>query len=172
MTDTKQLTILKRLTAHLEGITPANGYDYDLAGRVYRGKAIFGSDEPLPFVSILESMRPDPQPQSAGTERLVREEAWELLVQGWVDENRDLPTDDLYGLKGAVESRVAQIVAKDDRGNPAYPEVYRLGGLVVSLRIGPGVVRAATPQVGGAEAFYLPLLLSYVTNLADPYALR
>jgi hypothetical protein len=31
-------------------------------------------------------------------------------------------------------------------------------------------VRAATPQPGGAEAFYLPLLVRYVINLADPFA--
>lgn len=169
--DTKQLTILMALCAHIEGVTPANGYDFDLAGKVFRGTAKFGADEPLPFVSILESLRPDPRPREAGSEKLVREENWELLVQGWVDESREFPTDDLYRLKGSVEKRLAEIVAVDNTGSPVVPSIYRLGRLIVSLRIGPGVVRAATPQVGGAEAFYLPLIVTYVTNLADPYAL-
>jgi len=171
MPDTKQLVILKRLSVQLEGITPAAGYDFNLAGRVYRGRSQFGSDEPLPFVSILESVRPDARPIEAGHEKLVRTERWDLLIQGWCEENRDFPTDELYRMKGAVESRIAQIVAKDAQGNPVYPGAYRLGGLIAELRIGPGVVRAATPQVGGAEAFYLPLSLTYAINLADPYAL-
>lgn len=171
MTDTRQLRILKGLTAHLEGVTPINGYDFDLTGRVYRGKARFGAEEPVPFVSILESMRPDPRPMEAGNERLNREERWELLIQGWLKENREYPTDDLYLLKGAVEKRLSEIVAVDGQGNPVSPRhVYRLGGLIAGLRIGPGVVRAATPQVGGTEAFYLPILVIYVINLADPYA--
>lgn len=173
--DPKQLVILKALTTHLQGITPANGYDFDLSNAVYRGRSHFGADEALPFVSILEAMRPDPRPREAGSERLVREEAWELLVQGWCQENRDEPTDDLYRLKACVESRLSMIVAMETgvgaSGSPKYPAVYRLGGIIASMRIGPGVVRAATPQVGGAEAFYLPVLLSYVINLGDPYAL-
>lgn len=163
MADSKQLRILKGLTDHLEGITPANGYDFDLTGHVYRGVTRFGADQPLPFVSILESLRPDPRPEEAGVEKLIREEKWELLVQGWVDENRDFPTDTLYQLKAAVEKRMAEIVQE------ASP-VYRLGKLITGLRIGPGVVRAATPQAGGAEAFYLPILVHYAINLADPFA--
>jgi hypothetical protein len=163
MADSKQLRILKGLTAHLEGITPANGYEFDLTSSVYRGVTRFGADRPLPFVSILESLRPDPQPQEAGAERMTREDGWELLVQGWVDEDQNFPTDLLYQLKASVEKRVAEIVQE------ASP-VYRLDRLIVGLRIGPGVVRAATPQPGGAEAFYLPLLVRYVINLADPFA--
>lgn len=166
MSDTKQLAILKALTVHLEGITPANGYEHDLMGRVFRGKSKFGSEESLPFVSILESLRPDNRPLEAGPEKLIRLERWELLVQGWVDENREFPTDDLYQLKGAVEKRLAELL-----NTPENTPLYRLGGLIVSIRIGPGVVRAATPQVGGAEAFYLPLLVDYVMNLGDPFAL-
>lgn len=162
--DTKQLVILKRLTTHLEGVTLTNGYDFDLTGKVFRGQSRFGQDQPLPFVSILESLRPDPRPREGGEERLRRIDIWELALQGWVNENREFPTDDLYRLKGAVEMRMAEIA---EGVSPAY----RLGGLIDRMRIGPGVVRAATPQTGGAEAFYLPLQIHYVINLADPYAL-
>lgn len=170
MADSRQLRILKALTVHLAGITPDNGYDFDLTNKVFRGVTRFGADQSLPFISILESLRPDPRPREAGTEKLIREEVWELLIQGWVDENRQFPTDLLYQLKASVEKRLAEIV------NEASP-VYRLGRddvsgkwLVSGLRIGPGVVRAATPQPGGAEAFYLPLLVHYAINLADPFA--
>lgn len=164
MADSKQLVILKRMTEHLEGITPDNGYDYDLSGKVFRGRSKFGSDEVLPFVSILESLRPDQQPIPGGQGGVRRLDDWELLLQGWVDENREFPTDDLYNLKAAVEKRLAEA---NIEGNP----VYRFGGLIDKIRIGPGVVRAATPQVGGAEAFYLPLLVTYAINVSDPFAL-
>lgn len=166
MADTKQLTILKRLTSHLQGITADNGYDYDLSQSVFRGRTVFGPEDVLPYVSILESLRPDPRPEGAGTEKLNRLDDWELLVQGWADDDREHPTDQLYQLKGAVEKRLAEIQ------NPASP-VYRLGdSLIVGLRIGPGVVRPATPEPGGAEAFFLPLLVRYNINLSDPYSLR
>lgn len=164
MPDSKQLTILKRMTAHLEGISVAGGYDYDLVGKVFRGRSRFGADEPLPFVSILESLRPDQQPIPAGEGKRRRLDDWELLVQGWVDENRAFPTDELYNLKAAIEKRLAEAMTE---GNP----VYRFGNLISDMRIGPGVVRAATPQVGGAEAFYLPLLVTYAINVTDPFAL-
>ena len=172
MADTKQLTILKRLTTLIEGITPANGYDYDLTGRVHRGRAVFGPETPTPFVSILESLRADPQPTEGGAEKMRREEEWELLIQGWVNLEPANPTDDLYGLKGAIEHRLARMVQMDDQGNPAFPDDYRLGSrLITRARIGPGVVRAATPQTGGTEALYLPLIIGYAANVSDPWAL-
>lgn len=169
--DPKQLRILKALCVHLMGIKPSNGYDVDLSGadpggfptNVFRGQAKFGSDQPTPFVSVLESLRPDPRPKPSGLGKVHRIDDWELLVQGWVDESRQYPTDDLYKLKAQVEKRLAEV---------QFPgqSVYRLGGLINDLQIGPGVVRAATPQVGGAESFYLPLIVTYVINVADPFA--
>lgn len=171
MSDTKQLVIMKRLTTLLEGITPANGYEYDLVGHVFRGKGQFGSQEEMPFVSILESLRPDPQAVEAGYEKMIRQEEWELLIQGWTTVNANLPTDDLYNLKGAVEQRLSRVVATDSFGSPQFPQDFRLGGVLTGIRIGPGVVRAATPQIGGPEAFYLPVMVCYVMNVADPWAL-
>ena len=171
MADTKQLTILKRLTTLIEGITTANGYDYDLAGKVFRGKALFGASEVAPFVSILESLRPDPAPSRAGSEKLIAEVEWELLIQGWVDTDPNNPTDALYGLKGAIEKRLARIIQVDNQGSPLYPSDYRLNRILTSAYIGPGVVRAATPQTGGTEALYLPVVLCYKADVSDPWAL-
>lgn len=169
----KQLRILIALTDHIMGIKPSNGYDVDLSGvddggfpiHVFRGQSVFGEDQPTPFVTILESLRPDPRPQSAGMQKTNRQDVWELLVQGWVDAKRQYPTDDLYRLKAQVEKRLAEIQFASS-GQP----IYRLGGLIIDLQIGPGVVRAATPQVGGAESFYLPLFVTYYINVADPFA--
>lgn len=171
MPDTKQLTILKRLTVLLEGITPANGYAYDLTGKVFRGKTVFGAQEMTPFISILESLRPDPMPETAGSEKMIRVEDWEILLQGWVATSSAHPTDDLYGLKGSMEKRLARMVLINGQGNPVFPGDFRLGGSITTARIGPGVVRAATPQTGGTEALYLPLIICYKADVSDPWAL-
>lgn len=168
--DTKQLVILKRLTVLLEGVTIANGYDYDLTGKVFRGKMVFGAQEATPFVSILEFPRPDTAPIEGGTERLKRLEEWELQIQGWTKTTQANPTDDLYGLKGAIEHRLARMSAVNQVGSPLYPDDYRLGRIIDRARIGPGVVRAATPQTAGTEALYLPLIIHYTTDVADPWA--
>jgi hypothetical protein len=168
--DTKQFVILKRLTELLEGVTPANGYDFDLTGKVFRGKLVFGAQESTPFVSIVEFPRPDTAPIEGGTEKLRRLEEWELQVQGWTKTTQANPTDELYGLKGAIEHRLALIMAVNELGNPTSIENYRLGRVIDRARIGPGVVRAATPQVAGTEALYLPLIIHYTYNVADPWA--
>ena len=172
--DTLQLTILKRLTAHLEGamIGLPTG-DVSLAGRVFRGRTLFGVDEQTPFVSILEGKRPDQLPPEVGYDSLNRNEDWHLLVQGWQDDNPDSPLDNLYRLKGVVEQQLAHFVAVEPgTGQALYPEVYLLGGLISEMRIGPGVVRAANPQVGGVEAFYLPVIVTFAMNVADPFSLE
>lgn len=168
--DSKQFVILQRLTTLLQGITPANGYSLDLTDRVFRGKTVFGAQEPTPFVSILESLRPDPNPLTAGFEKSIREEQWELLVQGWATANQAFPTDGLYGLKAAMEHRLARMVTMTSVGSPAFPDDYRLGRILTDVYIGPGVVRASTPQIG-TEALYLPLRLCYKANVTDPWDL-
>ena len=170
--DTKQFVILKRLTTLLEGVTPANGYDFDLTGKVFRGKLVFGAQEATPFVSIVEFPRPDTAPIEGGAERLKRLEEWELQVQGWTKTTQANPTDELYGLKGAIEHRLARMMAVDNINKPLYPEDYRLGRIIDRARIGPGVVRAATPQTAGTEALYLPLIIHYTANIADPWAVQ
>ncbi len=173
MPPTKQLVIMQRLTMQLQAITPANGYDYDLSKSVYRGRGIFGS-EPGPFLSILENRQPDPRPLLAGHEKLNRSEKWTLLVQGWAEETDDdspYPTDGLYQLMGAVMTNLARLEAVGPDGSPLYPGEYRLGRIINDLQIGPGVVRANTPDYAGVQCFYLPLFIGYAINVADPYSL-
>ncbi|EMQ4336895.1 hypothetical protein WG681_004796, partial [Salmonella enterica subsp. enterica serovar Newport] len=84
----QRLDILKALTAHLEQITIANGYAYDLKGKVYRGRDRFGADftARLPIVSILEAKATD-YGSFANEEQTVRMDDWVLLVQGWVKDD-------------------------------------------------------------------------------------
>lgn len=178
----KQLTILQALTAHLETLSievavedPDTGdvtvIGKSLLGQVFRGRTLFGAEEHGPFLSILEGRRPDQAPDTVGYDRLTRNEDWHLLVQGFFDDDPDNPLDNLYRLKALVEERLAQVVSVNpDTGTPRYPEVYLLGGLILDMQIGPGVVAAATPTTGGTEAFYLPVLVNFAMNVADPFS--
>lgn len=167
----RQLDVLKALTAHLETITVLAGYDHDLTGRVFRGHAVWGDEMPLPMVSILEAPRPDERPRTAGHERAFRSEEWMLMVQGWVEDDATNPTDPAYALKADVEFCLSRLVAVDERkGTPIYPDLYRLGGRLSALSIGPGVVSPARERVSSKAFFYLPLVVTIAVTPTAPFA--
>ena len=166
MADSYRLNVLKRLTAHLRGITKANGYAYDLANNVFRGRAVFGADDPVPLVSILESPRNDAG-QFAGENNSARVENWSLLIQGWaVDDDKANPTDSAYGLMDAVERHLLRLTKTSGgtRG-PTYPDEYLLGRTVGGVTLFPGVVRPPMEQVSSKAFFYLPVQLELVREI-------
>lgn len=166
MTDSKRLTILKALTEHLQGITPANGYQHDLSAAVYRGRVAFGNDTVLPAVNILEPLNPDREPRVTDG-GLLQKEDWVLLIQGWVDDDESSPTDPAHLLMADVKKRLA-LLMKDPypTANPAY----MLGNKVAGVFIEPGTVRP--PDENSARAFfYLRIVLSVTEHLDDPYRL-
>lgn len=165
MADSRKLTIQKRLTAVLEGITPGNGYDYDMTGKVFRGRRVFGDETISPFLSILEAEQPDDNTLARGKFRTIRLEWWVLYVQGWLTPDVENPTDELYNLLASVEKRLSNEILVDTSTN------YRLGGVVADCEIPPGMVLAATPEIGGIECFYLPLRLQVCLDLLDPWNL-
>lgn len=175
MADSKQLVILKAITAHLEGMTYLGGYGFDMAGRVFRGRAIYGDEMPLPCLSILEAPRPDETPQPFGHERVRRLEDWVLLVQGWVEDDKANPTDPAYEFKAHVEARLSEIIAQDGNGKPTHPATYRLGlgqsgkSLIAGATIGPGVVSPPRQNISAKAFFYLPLVLKAAYNPAAPF---
>lgn len=164
----KQLQILQALTAQIETVTPDNGYDFDLTGKVFRGRALFGKETVPPFVSILESTKPGIG-TDADIEKLFRSTAWPLLIQGWASDDKENPLDPAYDLKASVEQRLSRISAADPRGSgPSYPAEYLLGRLIISIRIGPGICRPpadATPTA----FFFLPVTIEYKEDLANPF---
>lgn len=161
MSDSRRLQILKALTTHLEGITVANGFEHDLTGSVFRGRANYGSNDPIPMVSILEYLRPDQQENRPFNSNKVKED-WQLLVQGWGEDDYQNPTDPAHGLLADVKKSLAMI--RDDT-SPSY----RLGGLVHELRMDGGIVRPADENSAKAQ-FYLRVVLVFVENTTDPYS--
>jgi hypothetical protein len=74
MPTSRQLDLLIRLTTHFEGITPTNGYGFDLTGKVFRGRLVFGADDPDPVVSIVEHLSADISVDVAGENRISRDQ--------------------------------------------------------------------------------------------------
>ena len=168
MADPIRLQILKALCAHLETIVhvapdPANGivgedwHGFNLAGKVFRGRTKFGDESPETMLSILESPRPD-FPTTAGTNGVARSEEWPLLLQGWTVDDKQNPSDPVYFLMEAVETKLAEIVKlKKGSGFPAYPSAYMLGNRITSFSFGPGVVRPPTEGISAKAFLYMPL---------------
>lgn len=181
MADPKQLRILKKLSAHLEGINPdaineATGepYTFDLRGRVVRGVSVLPVDEAEDRLSILEFPRQELY-TPVGEHGIIRQNQWTLMLQGWPTDDPDSPSDPAYLMKAEVETHLARLVAeKPDGRGPLYPDEYMLGeheGLreILSLTIAPGVVRPPEDAASRLAMFYLPLVLGVRLNVADPY---
>lgn len=172
MADSKRLLILKDLTALLQGITLANGYQHDLSTvdgvlRVYRGRTSFGRETEMPVVNILEPLNPDREPATTDY-GLVQKDRWVLLIQGWAQDDEENPTDPAHLLMADVKKRLAEIIK--DATQPFQPTtpLYMLGGKVTGLSIEPGTVRP--PDENSERAFFfLRIVLDVVEDLGDPY---
>lgn len=169
MADPKKLAVLKALSTWLAGITPGNGYAFDLSvpKAVSRGRTIIGADAPLPSLSILESPKPDVG-QFAGIQGRVFNEDWLLLVQGWVADDKDNPTDPAYALAAAVHQRLYGLIETKASGMPANHDDYMLGRRASTLLIGPYVVRPPENQVSSKAFFFLPLRVGIQTDVSAP----
>ena len=53
-TEPLRLRVLKAMTNALKEISVDNGYHTDLNEQVYRGRVVYGENDPIPLVSILE----------------------------------------------------------------------------------------------------------------------
>jgi hypothetical protein len=169
--DPKRLVIVKHVCAHLQAqVAVANGAHYDLDNVVYRGRSTFSEDDPLPAISILDTLNPDRDTRPNNTTRSVQTETYALLVQGWVPEDRENPTDPAHRLMADVKKALAMFMDPRDRSNYLMPTPDAPGGLVLSMEIEPGIVRPPD-QVSSRAYFYLRFLVTFKESLADPYKL-
>lgn len=169
--DPFRLRVLKALTAKLEGITIADGYKHDLATSVFRGRDWFGVGDPIPMLSILEQpLQPE---QSVRGDRSTGD--WELMLQGWVDDDAIHPTDPAHHLMGDAKKALA--LARDElAANGRAPNVLGMGpgrgggNEVTRLSFGAGVVRPPETFVSAKAHFWLTVTIGLAENLSNPYA--
>lgn len=170
------------LCACLEEISPVHGFRSDLTEfvhedgqpmkRVYRGRAFFGDNDPLPMVAILE--RPDPNDPLADPPLGARKQSYEfnLIVQGFVEDDKSNPTDDADILLSDVKMRLAR---ERDRKDPTgkLPDPLGFGprgaNRVEELSFGAGVVRPAD-EVSSKAYFWLGVTLKVIEDPLSPFA--
>lgn len=177
----KKLLIMQKITAHLQGITPAwtdlppammgVTCPYDLSQSVYRGRVVFGDEVKPPFLAILEAPR-QIDPNGGGEASLMQAEDWTLLIQGFAADDKRHPTDPAYALLAWVQMRMARITVEKKSGGRGgeYPQEWRLGGLVAPVRYQIPIVRPGQDDVSGSAYFYMPISVGTVTDLTMPFA--
>jgi len=167
--DPFRLRVLQGLTKTIEGVNPDNGYEFDLRDRVFRGRMFYGENDPLPMVSILEP----PIPLEALSTQPGNPHAssqWELLVQGFVPDDHQNPSDPAYRMMAEVKSAIV----KERINHSFFGFGFRGPGStsrnsVNNIQIGQGAVRPAD-EVSGRSFFWLSLLLQLTEDLSNPYS--
>lgn len=158
MTDPFDLQVLKALTASLEEISTAGGFNFDMAGRVFRGRMLFGDDDPVPMISVNQPPQiPEEVEVPKGSGLGVY--TMELIIQGFVDDDYKNPTDPAFYLLHDVRRRLAWERKRDDGFN-----VLGLGARV-TLSVGQGVVRSPDADVSDRAFFWLPVTLEFAEEI-------
>ncbi len=155
--------ILDVLAADIASISVAGGYMHDLGqDRVVWGRAVFGDKDPIPLVSILEVPIPldqiVPPPDSSYSNG-----TWELLIQGFVKDDKQKPTRPAHRLMADVKRKLALTKRQNRDFN-----LFGMGRHITDMRIGAGVVRPPD-EVSAKAYFWLNLSLDIVEDLADPF---
>ncbi len=155
-----RLRVLEALTAHLEGVTIAAGYQHDLAGRVFRGRSTFSADAPVPMLAILERDPEGARPTRSSPPRSgTIETRWDLLVQGWVQDDSAHPSDLAYYLSADVMRRLYE--ARTD-------DIFEMRGRVADLEVHRCVVRP--PEDRSALAmFWCEINLHIFEDARNPF---
>jgi len=179
--DPFRLRVLQALTDAIKGVTIDAGFKHDLGDyvdegvtreRVFRGRDQFGFDDPRPMVSILEHPRaldallaPDGDSQTIGP--------WEILIQGFVTDDPEHPTDPAHRLVADVIKALA-IQAKR-RAPDGSPDILGLGYQMPAvkdkgMKIGKPVCRPADGEISDVAFFFITLTLDLVEDVAEPFA--
>ena len=171
MADPFRLRVMKALSALIEAvevdmIDDTGAAVTSLQGRVFRGREQFGENDPLPMVSLLEP------PMAIEGVRVQSDNTkwsgeWDILVQGWVLDDKDNPCDPAYTLAALVRQALATEKKKQPRGQRGADYLGE-GLLVEELRIGAPVVRPADFPSTNA-CFYLLITLKIVEDILNPF---
>ncbi len=178
------LRVLHALTNALKEITPDNDFVADMADfeveengetiqkvRVFRGRDEFGFNDPRPMLSILE--HPAAIEQILGpADDTAQHGDWEILIQGFVTDDADNPTDPAHHLAAEVVKRLAQEKVRVDPSTHS-PDILGLGyrePCVTGMKIGKPVCRPPDGQVSDVAFFYLRLTLTLLEDQDAPFA--
>jgi hypothetical protein len=175
MAEPFRLRVMKAISAQLKTIRPDNGYQHDLSDytdeagregreRVFRGRTVYGENDPLPMLSVLETPRMEETDNSAADS----DDAINRLsigIMGFVPDDKMHPLDPAYQLSAEV---VAALVKAKARFN-----VLGLGGTspcIMAMSIGQPIHRPPDDEVSAVAYFLVPVTLTLAENLETPFA--
>lgn len=171
----KRLEILRAITAAIKEVNPTNGYEFDLRDdehgrqRVVRGRLHIGNDEPVPMVSLIEpplaAVPLDTKKQVDNQSRTVE---WDIIVQGWAQDDSRNPTDAAYQLEAEVRRRLAIEKKRPDArpGSSSGQNLFGLGTKILNMSIGSPVVRP-NEHVSEQAVFYFVLTMQISEDMAS-----
>lgn len=165
MNDPFRLRVLKNLTSVIERVGTMSDDINDLTGAVFRGREYFGDNEPLPMVSLLEPpLAIDRHPSSQSNPDAFGD--WDILVQGWVKDEKLNPCDPAYQLSAEV-IRAIMLEKLKSRG-PGPRNLLGEGNAIDDISIGSPVVRPPD-QTSIRACFYLIITLHIAESLDTPF---
>ncbi len=137
-----------------------------MTSRVYRGRAFFGDNDPVPMLSILEAVDDgdtiiDPIGTSAASRYY-----WSLIIQGWVVDDTENPTDPAYALLADVRKCLALEAKRRHSSNTETQILGMAWTKVQGLRFGPGIVRPAN-ELSAYAGFHLRVELEITDDAED-----
>lgn len=162
-----RLRVLEALSAAMREITLHNGYAHDLSEGVYRGRLYFDASTPLPALSILENADPD-DPLAAPTGSPIVAGTYQLILQGWVEDDKINPTDPAHFLAADVIKKLAELKLMADEPN----RVFGFGTkapTVEALAFGSPIVRPPD-DISSKAYFWINVGLDLIEKHDDPYA--
>jgi hypothetical protein len=175
MADPFRLRAMKQLSLCVKQVNPANDCEFDLsdfvdsagrpAERVFRGRTLFGDNDPRPMVVLLEDPRPADAVNGTSTSPAAVNQ-FRVLIQGFVEDDREHPLDPAYRLS-------AEIIRALVRAKANRFDILGLGNkapCVMSLSIGQPVHRPPDDEVSSVAYFLIPVTLGLVENLETPFA--
>lgn len=168
--DPLRLRILKAMCAVIAGVTPAAGYKTNLSGKgqVSRGRSVYGQGDPLPLVSIIEPpIFPDPPHRPLGT--TTSELPWDIIVQGFVADDKAHPTDPAHVLLADVKKALALEIKKLQTGPTRGSSVFGVSAnRIKSATLEMGFVRPSD-DVSSKAYFWLPVRLVVIEDSLKQY---
>ena len=177
MADPFRLRVMKNLTTLLEAVAEdsnstgaVGGAQHTLAGKVFRGRNLFGESDPLPMIAILETpvaidQLPAPEEQSSSSG------LWDISIQGFAKDDKDNPTDPAYRLAADVIVALAAEKKRPARERQQYGKVRSplLGEAgVLDIIIGSPVHRPPD-DISGKAYFWLQISIKVAENHEQPY---
>jgi len=168
--DPLRLRILKGICATIATISPANGYKTDCTrdGQVSRGRSVYGTKDPLPLVSIIEPpIFPDPGPRPFGA--TTNDLPWDIIIQGFVADDKDHPTDPAHVLLADVKRALALEILKLQTGPTRVSKVFGVStSRIKSVTLEMGFVRPSD-DVSSKAYFWLPVRLVVIEDSLKQY---